>query len=93
MGYSVEFRPAAFRSFKELPAREQVRVSRAIDKLRLNPFSPSCEKLQGTDYWRIRAGNYRVVYTVQQSSTTQEPELAIVVIIRIGHRPEVYRHL
>jgi len=84
MGYLIEFRPAARRALDELSAEDRSRISKAIDKLRVDPYGPGCKKLKGTDFWRIRAGDYRVVYTPFKTEL-------VVVVIRIGHRREVYR--
>jgi len=48
-----------------------------------NPHPPSCKKLKSTEFWRIRAG-HRVIYAAVQSTL-------VVVIVKIGHRREVYR--
>jgi mRNA interferase RelE/StbE len=50
-----------------------------------NPYPPGCKKLAGDEgFWRIRVGDYRVVYTVIQSKL-------VVLVVKIGHRREVYR--
>lgn len=84
MAYSIEFRPSARKALLELPASDRSRISKAIGRLSENPYPTGCKKLRGTDFWRIRAGDYRVVYTVVQS-------LLVVVVVKIGHRREVYR--
>jgi len=84
MGYSVEFRPSARKALDELPKSDRARIAKAIETLSDNPFGPGRKKLKGTDFWRIRVGDYRVVYNVIQS-------VLLVVVIRIGHRREVYR--
>jgi mRNA interferase RelE/StbE len=86
MGYSIEFRPSARKTLGELPSSDRSRISKAIQRISENSHGPGCEKLRGTDYWRIRAGDYRVVYSIVES-------MLIVVVIRIGHRREVYRGL
>lgn len=86
MSYSVEFLPAARRNLEQIPLRDRARISKAIDRLGIDPFPSSRKKLEGTEYWRIRAGNYRIVYTIQESEL-------VILIIRIGHRGEVYRRL
>jgi mRNA interferase RelE/StbE len=86
MGYSIEFRPSARKTLVELPASERCRISKAIQRISENPYGHGCKKLRNTDYWRIRAGDYRVVYSIVESKL-------IVVVIRIGHRREVYRGL
>lgn len=61
------------------------RVMGRIRGLADDPRPPSCEKLAGmANGWRIRSGNYRVVYTVDDRAQ-------VVTITRVGHRREVYR--
>jgi mRNA interferase RelE/StbE len=57
-----------------------------IKKLEQNPRPVECEKLTGKEFYRIRQGNYRIVYSIH------ERELQIW-IIKISHRKEVYRDL
>ena len=84
MGYSIEFRPSARRALEEVPKSDQSRLVRAIDKLSANPFGRGCKKVKGTEFWRARAGDYRVIYTVIE-------ENLVVIVVKIGHRREVYR--
>jgi mRNA interferase RelE/StbE len=86
MSYSIEFRPSAKKALRELPRSDGSRILKAIETLSENPYGPGRKKLKGTDFWRIRVGDYRVVYTVVQS-------MLLVVVIKIGHRREVYREL
>ena len=83
MGYSIEFRPSAREALDQLPRSDRSRIAKAIEKLSENPYGAGHKKLKGTDFWRIRVGDYRVVYSVIQS-------MLLVVIIKIGHRREVY---
>jgi mRNA interferase RelE/StbE len=86
MTYSIELKPAAFRSLAKLPreARRQLRLR--IDSLAMNPFPPGVKKLEGEkDLFRIRAGDYRVVYQVRK-------KVLVVLVIGIGHRKDIYRN-
>jgi mRNA interferase RelE/StbE len=85
MVYRIEFRPAAVRDLAKIdqPAREK--IAEKIDGLKQNPRSQGVEPLQGRGKrYRLRVGVYRVVYEI-------EDEILLVLIIRIGHRREVYR--
>jgi mRNA interferase RelE/StbE len=85
MAYAVQFKPIASRQFDSLPREIQKRVALKIDALRDNPNPAGCKKLTGLpDVWRIRVGDYRVVYQVQGQT-------CIVLVLKIGHRREVYR--
>lgn len=61
------------------------RLGRKIDALIANPRPPGCEKLSGMENcWRIRVGDYQVIYTVYDNRL-------VILVIRIGHRREIYR--
>lgn len=84
MRYSIEFVPSARKSLCKLPLPIQKRLQVAIDELADDPFPPGMKKLVGEDGYRIRVGDYRVIYNVEHGHL-------IVLVIRIGHRREVYR--
>jgi mRNA interferase RelE/StbE len=83
VSYSVFFLPRADREFAALSKSDFERVKRAIDGLADNPRPTNSQKLKGRGGWRIRAGDYRVVYDIDNSVRT-------VMIANIGHRREVY---
>lgn len=85
MLYTVEFSTSALREFKALERAVQRRIATHIDELASNPFPSGARKLQGgPDHYRIRVGDYRVIYRVDGKRLT-------VLILKIGHRREVYR--
>lgn len=84
MSYSVFFLPRAEREFAALSKSDFERVKRAVDVLTENPRPLGCRKLKGRDGWRIRAGNNRIVYDIDDAIRT-------VTVVNIGHRREVYR--
>ena len=67
-----------------MPTKDRQRIVTKIGTLAANPRPVGAEKLSGEDKYRIRQGNYRVLYEIV------EAEL-IVAIVRIGNRREVYR--
>jgi len=84
--YQVEFTPAARRQFRKLPAEAQRRLAPVIDGLADNPRPAGSKKLVGpSDLWRVRAGDFRVIYTIQD-------ERLIVQVVRVGNRREVYEY-
>jgi mRNA interferase RelE/StbE len=84
VGYSIEFRPSARKALGALPVSDRRRISRAIEKLALDPYTPGSRKLESTEFRRVRAGDYRVVYSIFESKL-------VVLVIKIGHRREFYR--
>ncbi len=87
MSYRIEFTSSAQREYLRLPKPERQRVGQRIDSLAENPRPAGCVKLAGaTSLWRIRCGNYRVVYAIEDSAL-------IVSVAKVGHRRDVYRGL
>lgn len=86
MEYRIEFSSRAARNFLKLAPESQRRIAAKIDSLAVDPRPPGCEKLSGVEAFRIRAGDYRVVYLVEDPAR-------IVTVTRIGHRRDVYRGL
>ena len=87
MTYSLAILPAALRQLTELPRLEQRRLKERIDRLAVDPRPPGVKRLHGRrEYLRLRSGDYRAIYTVDDDRFT-------VLIIKIGHRREVYRTL
>ena len=85
--YRVLIKPSAK---KELLAvsnkKDRQRIVRRIEALAENPRPPGCEKLSGYDRFRLRQGRYRVVYEIRDSDV-------LVVVVKIGHRRDIYRTL
>ncbi len=83
--YEVRLLVTARRQLLRVPERIRSRIGNAIRALAADPRPPGCQKLTaGTDYFRIRVGDYRVLYEVSDRDV-------LVLVIKIGHRREVYR--
>jgi len=83
--YDVEFAPSAARSFAKLERRIQRRVAQRVEALAYTPRPRASEKLRGTaDRYRIRVGDYRIIYDI-------EDDALVILILRVGHRRDVYR--
>jgi mRNA interferase RelE/StbE len=82
--YSILVAPSAIRDYKKIPRAELDRINSAIEKLALTPRPAHCKKLVNRDAWRIRVGDYRIIYEIN------DREICIVVI-RIRHRKDVYK--
>jgi len=83
--YDVSFRRSAEKDLRKLDTSVQRRVMHAVEGLENEPRPEGCRKLSGSDdVYRIRVGDYRVVYTV-------DDVVHIVAIERVGHRRDVYR--
>lgn len=83
--YRVLFEHKAVKDLARLPRDVQVCIRDAIDVLQDNPRPPGVKKLEGsTDLYRIPVGDYRVLYRI-------EDDVLVILIIRIGHRKDIYR--
>ena len=85
--YRVEISPAAQRQLRRLPPGDAARLRGPILSLAVEPRPPSVAKLADTDFWRLRVGDLRIVYLVDEASR-------LVVILRVARRSEsTYRRL
>jgi len=84
VSWQIEISRDARKELADLQPQMQVRVSKAMLALENNPFPSGCKKLKNRDGFRIRVGDYRVLYFA-------DPKTKRIVIGAIGHRREVYR--
>jgi len=82
--YKVLIKRSAAGELEKVPKGDLRRVIERIRKLSANPRPDGGEKLSGQERFRIRQGDYRVVYAVDDAARTVE-------IVKIGHRSEIYR--
>ena len=87
MRYEIEFRPAVLKSLKRFPKRDLVRIRKKIEELAENLPNPDLTKMKGNNpFHKVRSGNYRIIYTIEE-------ERLVILIVKIGHRKDVYRNL
>lgn len=85
MAYEIVYAPSAAKALRKLDRQVARRILEAISKLAEEPRSAGCVQLVGGEgELRIRVGDYRVVYDVID-------EEVVVLILRLGHRREIYR--
>ena len=84
MSYSVQIKRSAAKELARIANSDRSRLVQAIDALAENPFKGSALKGELRGLRRIRIGDYRVVYEVQE-------DVLVVLVVRIAHRREVYR--
>lgn len=84
MAYHVIVKPSAARELKRLPLALATRIVAAMTALEHDPRPPGCKKLSGLDAWRVRVGDYRLVYEIHEREI-------VIVVLRIAHRKDVYR--
>jgi mRNA interferase RelE/StbE len=81
--YRIELRPAAARALRKLDPQVARRVHAAIALLAEDPRPPASRPLRGRPAWRVRVGDYRVIYTI-------EDDVLLIVLVTLGHRPDIY---
>jgi len=82
--YRVFFRESVEKDFRKIPTEDLKRILHRIEGLTKEPRPNGCEKMTGQERYRVRQGNYRIVYSVQDQDLT-------VWIVKVGHRNDVYR--
>ena len=82
--YRLLIKPSAAKELEGIPLKDRQRLVKRIQALADEPRPPGCEKLSGSDRYRIRQGNYRVVFGI-------EDDQLVVVVVKAGHRRDVYR--
>jgi mRNA interferase RelE/StbE len=82
--YRVLIRKSAADELGRIPKKNLRRIVERIRSLGKEPRPRGCEKLSAQERYRLRHGDYRIVYSIDDSVET-------VVVVKIGHRSEVYR--
>ncbi len=84
--YKIELRRKAQRALDRLPKDDFNAVLGNVKDLANTPRPKGVEKIKSAGLWRIRQGDYRIIYSIDDGQKT-------VTILRIGHRREIYRSL
>ena len=91
MSYTIEITPAAEKTLLKLAKKDRalmVRIDRALHSLSDDPTPSNSKHLIGevNSLYRLRVGDYRIIYQIDGGKL-------IVLIVHVGHRKDVYRHL
>jgi len=84
MTYRIELLPTAIRAIRKLPPEAKRRVQAVIELLGDDPRPPAAKRLVARLEWRVRTGDYRVLYRI-------DDDVLVIVIVDAGHRREIYR--
>lgn len=84
MTYSVLLSRRAQKQLEDTQSEDFARITEAITALAADPRPPGCVKLTGREGWRIRVGDFRVIYEINDTQLT-------VSVVRIGNRRDMYR--
>lgn len=82
--YELRVKPSVAKDLRGLPKPDVKRVLKRMEALRDEPRPPGCEKLSGQEWYRVRQGVYRIIYSIDDA-------IVVVEVLRVGHRGEVYR--
>ena len=85
--YKLFIKPSAGKEIEALLKQERRRIVAKISSLSRDPSPAGCEKLSGQDRYRLRQGNYRILYEIQDLALI----VVVVVVVKVGHRRDVYR--
>ena len=83
MAYTVDIRPKAFKALEKISDPDYSAIKKAIFALAENPRPHGYIKLKGREGYRIRVGNYRVVYDIQD-------KILLVQVVNVGNRKDIY---
>jgi len=83
-GYTVRIKRSAEKEMDRLPARTFERVAQTILRLEHDPRPPGSQKLRGVQDYRLRVGQYHILYAIDDRER-------VVEVIAVGHRRDVYR--
>jgi len=84
--YNIRFKSSVRKDMRRIPKASNLSILQKIQALADNPYPPGSEKLSGHAFYRIRDGQYRIVYLVNE-------DVVEVLIVRVAHRRSVYRGL
>ena len=83
--YSIRITRSAAKEIEVLPLKDRRRLITKIEGLSRDPRPPGCEKLSGEEKYRLRQGDYRILYEIVDTEL-------VVTVVRVGNRRDVYRN-
>lgn len=82
--YKLTIKKSAAKELEEIPVKDLRKIVKRIRTLALNPRPQNSQKLSNKEQYRVRQGDYRIVYSIDDNEM-------IIDIVKIGHRREIYR--
>ena len=82
--YKIEMKKSAVKELNSLPPKDIQKIITRIQSLAVNPKPSGCIKLTNREDYRIRSGNYRIIYSINN-------DILVIEVIKIGQRKEIYR--
>lgn len=84
--YKIRIKPSALKELDPIPKKIAQQIIKKIGHLADQPRMPGSQKLSGDERYRLRQGDYRILYSINDSKT-------LVEVVKIAHRREVYRQV
>jgi len=81
--YQVEFRKSVEKELRTIPKQDQIRILQRIASLAGDPRPTGCKKLSGQERYRLRQGNYRILYEIVDARL-------VVSVVKVGNRCDIY---
>ena len=81
---SIQFKASVRKDLRKIPKKDVLKILTKVESLAGNPLPSQAEKLSGDDKYRIRQGNYRILYQI-------EDDILLITVVKVGHRRDVYR--
>ena len=82
--YEITFKKSVAKDFRVIPKKDVKKILDRINALSENPRTEGCVKLTGSNFYRVRQGNYRIIYEIRDN-------ILVVTVIKIGNRADVYK--
>ncbi len=82
--YRIEVKKSAVKELSQIPKKDLVKIVKKINSLADNPRPEGSKKLSREDKYRIRYGNYRILYLIKD-------DLLVIYVIKVAHRKDIYR--
>lgn len=82
--YKILFKKSVWKDFQSIPDKDLKKILNHIESLSSNPRLPGSQKLSGQERYRLRQGQYRIIFSIQDEELT-------VWVVKVGHRRGIYR--
>jgi len=82
--YKIIIKQSVTKDLRKIPKKDVTRIILAIQKLAENPRPSQSKKLSGQERYRLRQGNYRILYSI-------EDENLVICVVKVGNRRDIYR--
>ena len=83
--YRLVFRQSVTKDLRAIPKSDVARILKRIEALAENPRGAGCEKLSGQERYRVRQGQYRIIYEIVDAEL-------VITVVRVGNRRDVYKN-